>query len=305
MDAILRNIGSNSVDDKFYRYKRSVINVSYKNTGGGQTVIDNLDKISHDIQTKPNHIIRYLKKQLNVSCNDNIIHATITKEKLETELDNFIDKFLICPNCKLPEIKINFCAACGYEKNKPILVINDDISTLKDTSIANLDNSKSYTTSSSHSLKEYFEKCVKNTSNLKKDHTYEELAYFERKLVDQMHVLYDYAKSKKNEAYFLLDCAWQTPDIEHGDSNKFLKETISMYRIIISWFNNDEKVHNIVLELEKCSRTGNDPPEWIQTNHPVVRSLKILYSRHLKTLKSARSFILSPSANSYSILTCE
>ena len=49
MEHILKNIGGQP-DDKYYRYKRSVVNITYKNSCGGQTVIDNLDKIFSEMK---------------------------------------------------------------------------------------------------------------------------------------------------------------------------------------------------------------------------------------------------------------
>lgn len=288
MESILKNIGGINVsDDKYYRYKRSVVNISYKNSHGGQTVIDNLDKISHEIQTKPGNIVKYLKKNLNVNINDNVINATITKEKLETAIDNFIEKFILCPNCKLPEYQANLCSACGFTPSKQIESIEkrDLNNYIKDIGqIQDISSRTAFCTTKTEEEKfqEHFDKCLEDPKNIKKTYIGRELQWFEQKLTKQMALLY---KSTKIEKDFLLDCAWQITEFDSAYNqhyyDRFIKEIVFFYYLVDLWLKNDKYTQNLIHELYICSSNDVNPPDWVK-NDTNTKIIKILYKRHLK-----------------------
>ena len=197
----LRNIGCDN-KDQFFRYKRSSVEISYKNSGKGQTVIDNIKKISHELETKPENLIRYLKKQLNTSLDkDGVIHAKIDKEKIETEIDKYIELYVLCPRCKLPEYHMGSCNACGYKATNS----SNSLTSLNDRN----DKMKNYLNSKKESIVQI---------RVTEPSSPETVA--EKKLTNEMHLLYDlrYNPDTNVETQktidFLLDCLWAIPDVE-------------------------------------------------------------------------------------------
>lgn len=114
--------GINAADDKFYRYKRSIITVTYIKKRGGTTFITNLEKISKELQMDYKKLSllfsKNIRKILGVSCNKNTINAIISVDQLEEVLNKIIDKYLLCKSklCRLPEWNGKVCKACGYTK---------------------------------------------------------------------------------------------------------------------------------------------------------------------------------------------
>lgn len=112
--------GINEIDDPFYRYQRHQFEVnSLKN----KTQINNFETVCKDIEREPKNVITFLKKKLgmNINYKDSIItlNSQIQKDILENALNDYIEKHVLCPNCKLPETVIENndlrkCKACPY-----------------------------------------------------------------------------------------------------------------------------------------------------------------------------------------------
>ena len=115
--------GIDDIIDPFYRYKMQKLNVvQLKN----KTIIDNLPKVSGDLGRKPEMIFNYFKKKFSVSMNfkDSILSTTakLNYNDFEKVLRSFIEEYVLCPKCKLPELildddknKINItCKSCSY-----------------------------------------------------------------------------------------------------------------------------------------------------------------------------------------------
>jgi hypothetical protein len=201
--------------------------------------------------------------------------------------------------------------ACGVSQkdlisNKPIVKSNgvskinlDSTNTCNTCNTASphnaiipIQSSQNATFISPEEMYNYFEKCLKTISLSKKTHTPEELKYFERKLVDKMHILYNYIQKKK-ESNFLLNCAWQVPDLDltlfNKDYDRFMREILALYRVITMWLNGDEKIMDIVKALHSCAIYGTEPPNWVQLA-PSAKILKTLYSRHIKNYNKEKGF---------------
>lgn len=108
------------VDDPFYRYQRQIFNVvSLKN----KTQITNFDEVCKDIEREPKIVINFFKKKLGLNIiykNSLVVFSNhVLANDLEKVLNEFIDKYVLCPICKLPEtVFINNekrkCRACSY-----------------------------------------------------------------------------------------------------------------------------------------------------------------------------------------------
>jgi translation initiation factor 5 len=114
--------------DPFYRYKMERIQSKVEGKGNGiKTVIVNLSNVAHQLARPPNYVIKYfgfeLGAQTNIDPKDDrwIINGAHEASKLQDYLDGFINKFVLCKECKNPETVVSIkdgdilmdCKACG------------------------------------------------------------------------------------------------------------------------------------------------------------------------------------------------
>lgn len=98
---------------------------------GIKTVIVNLSNVAHQLARPPSYLIKYfgfeLGAQTNIDPKDDrwIINGAHESTKLQDYLDGFINKFVLCKDCKNPETVVNIkdgniildCKACGQRTN--------------------------------------------------------------------------------------------------------------------------------------------------------------------------------------------
>jgi len=116
-------------DDIYYRYKMPELISRLCGRGNGSfTILDNINEISDTLNTPSTILLNFIARSLGSSCNDD--KKTITGHYQTLELIDsiykFIDFFVICPKCTIPELipkiignKKNkqvqvSCSACGY-----------------------------------------------------------------------------------------------------------------------------------------------------------------------------------------------
>jgi|SRR3989338_3780770 len=112
-------------NDNFNRYKMEKL--ESKNQLN-KTYLVNIDKVSRDLKTTTNYIIKNYEYQLGTrSCydkkrNEYYLCGLYNNNNLTLILNDFIKKYLICTACNLPEItfllekKLCFqCSACGIK----------------------------------------------------------------------------------------------------------------------------------------------------------------------------------------------
>ncbi|KAF2717350.1 hypothetical protein K431DRAFT_297914 [Polychaeton citri CBS 116435] len=117
------------IADPFYRYKMERLQSKIEGKGNGiKTVIVNLSNVADQLARPPNYVIKYfgfeLGAQTNIDPKDDrwIINGAHDAAKLQDYLDGFINKFVLCKDCKNPETVVNIkdgdiildCKACGY-----------------------------------------------------------------------------------------------------------------------------------------------------------------------------------------------
>ena len=118
MSSKMKNIGGDS-NDPFYRYKRNIIEVEYNQRKGGTTVITNLDLIQSQLKMPDSFIksfFKKIKKTGKAMTQKGVFRGTITVDEFEAILEYMIQKYVLCPQCKLPEWDGSHCAACGFVK---------------------------------------------------------------------------------------------------------------------------------------------------------------------------------------------
>jgi translation initiation factor 2 beta subunit (eIF-2beta)/eIF-5 len=116
------NIGADN-NDPFYRYKRDVIQTRTEHKHGVQTRLLNLFTIAKQLHvSEVNDLVSALKKTLGVnltvdrasqSC---IIQSSVPVSKLESAINRFIEQYILCRKCRLPELQDGVCLACGVSQ---------------------------------------------------------------------------------------------------------------------------------------------------------------------------------------------
>ncbi len=118
------SININGSDDPYYRYKMDNIIIVYGGHGNGVfTIINNCDQISKSINTPNEILIKYLSYHLNSNYNEKKKSFTghHTYENINSGLFNYINSFVICTDCSIPELFYSLnnnnvhskCSACG------------------------------------------------------------------------------------------------------------------------------------------------------------------------------------------------
>lgn len=122
------NIGGHE-DDPFFRYKMPQIQTKVEGQGKMiKTIISNIDQLSNSLKRPQDVILKYLGFSRNVACNLklNFISGSHSIQDLGKQLSNFVDTFVLCANCGLPEANIVVtpkklmlrCGSCGH--NGPV-----------------------------------------------------------------------------------------------------------------------------------------------------------------------------------------
>ncbi|ORY33718.1 putative translation initiation factor eIF5 [Naematelia encephala] len=120
------------VDDKFYRYKMPVLLTKIEGRGNGiKTVIPNMEDVARALARPPAYPTKFFGCELGAQTSMNndryIVNGAHTADRLRELLDTFIDKFVLCANCKNPETELVItgkgnnedihrdCKACGAQ----------------------------------------------------------------------------------------------------------------------------------------------------------------------------------------------
>lgn len=114
---------SSRLHENGYRYKREAIQVVHEHFKGAVTRITNLASIAKQLQTPAQELetgfVKYVKKSMGIStCGPVTFPGTRQASEFDAVLQKMIEKFILCPQCILPEWNGIRCAACGYRKEK-------------------------------------------------------------------------------------------------------------------------------------------------------------------------------------------
>jgi len=117
------------IDDPSYRYKMPKIQTRIEGRGNGiKTNMVNCVDVARALKTNPAYLTKYMGGELGALSNyhqeeeKSIVNGAHETSIAQQLVDKFIDKFILCHNCKLPEIdmavKKGFltaaCKACGW-----------------------------------------------------------------------------------------------------------------------------------------------------------------------------------------------
>lgn len=113
-----------SVDDDFYRYNMPELIIMTEGSGA-KTILVNLNEVAKALHCDPLLILKFfgiiIGTNIMYKNNKYIMCGTVTHDTLIHHLDDFIEKYILCSTCNLPEIimlkttiKIKkSCMACG------------------------------------------------------------------------------------------------------------------------------------------------------------------------------------------------
>lgn len=121
------NIGGS--EDAFFRYKMPDIQVKIEGRGNGiKTVLPNIADIGQAIKRDPQYPTKFFAIELGAlsqwdkARNVGIVNGAHNQGDLKRLLAEFIEKYVLCPKCRLPETDLKVkdkkihakCKACGW-----------------------------------------------------------------------------------------------------------------------------------------------------------------------------------------------
>jgi len=92
---------------------------------GNQTFIKNLGEVAGVLRREPNHLLRFVAKELATSGNFDgkrgILQGKFKEDQLNSRLDAYIAEYVLCSECKKPDTnlivhegaKYKRCEVCG------------------------------------------------------------------------------------------------------------------------------------------------------------------------------------------------
>lgn len=128
---IINISGLTPVEDPSYRYKMPVVFGKIEGKGNGiKTVIPNITEVANSLHRAPGEVTKYFGCELGAQTTYNqekdraIVNGAHTDLVLQQLIHKYIDSFVLCPNCGLPEtdykikngLIMHMCAACGAKE---------------------------------------------------------------------------------------------------------------------------------------------------------------------------------------------
>jgi translation initiation factor 5 len=123
--------GANPVDDPEYRYKMPAVFGKIEGSGNGiKTAIPNITDVGLSLHRVPGEVNKFFGCELGAQTTYNeetdraIVNGAHTDDTLQKLIHRYIELFVLCPNCGLPETEYKIknecifhrCAACGAKE---------------------------------------------------------------------------------------------------------------------------------------------------------------------------------------------
>merc|ERR1712045_97416 len=120
--------GTTPVDDPSYRYKMPLVYGKVEGRGNGiKTVIPNISEVSLSLHRDAGEVNKFFGCELgaqtsfNVKDDRAVVNGSHTDAALQAMIHKYVEGFVLCPQCGLPETKYKIkggciyhnCAACG------------------------------------------------------------------------------------------------------------------------------------------------------------------------------------------------
>lgn len=128
---IINLAGTTPIDDPEYRYKMPAVFGKVEGSGNGiKTAIPNITDVALSLHRQPGEISKFFGTELGAQTRYSpetdraIVNGAHTDAVLQELIQRYIDKFVLCPNCNLPETEYKIkndtvyhkCAACGAKE---------------------------------------------------------------------------------------------------------------------------------------------------------------------------------------------
>lgn len=116
------------IKDPSYRYRMPALQIKVEGKRNGiRTKFLNLFEVAKCLGVPPEYLLRYFGAEFGAIIEFKqaeqkaMLNGGLRREDLQSSLDHFIEKFVLCPKCKYPEINIRIkknelysdCKACG------------------------------------------------------------------------------------------------------------------------------------------------------------------------------------------------
>ncbi len=110
---------------EIFETKRFTVPKAYSDIQGNRTFIKNFKEISDALNRDPQHVLKYLLRELgtagNIEGGRAIMQGKFTHFVINERIDEYVEKFVICHECNRPDTRIIRedrifllkCAACG------------------------------------------------------------------------------------------------------------------------------------------------------------------------------------------------
>ena len=128
---IINISGTTPIDDPEYRYKMPAVFGKIEGSGNGiKTAIPNITEVGLSLHRSPGEVNKFFGCELgaqttyNAEADRAIVNGAHTDGVLQDLVHRYIEKFVLCPNCNLPETEYKIksgaiyhkCAACGAKE---------------------------------------------------------------------------------------------------------------------------------------------------------------------------------------------
>ena len=129
MSNLINIAGTEPVIDPNYRYKMPPLERKIEGRGNGiKTVLPNLAQVAQALHRTPQEITKCFGVSLGAQSRYGkderaIVNGEFSQQQLDTVLSEYIEEFVLCPNCRQPEVpryKVKKgeirkkCLGCGY-----------------------------------------------------------------------------------------------------------------------------------------------------------------------------------------------
>jgi translation initiation factor 5 len=128
---VINLAGTTPIDDPEYRYKMPAVFGKIEGSGNGiKTNVPNISEVAASLHRNPGEVNKFFGCELGAQTTYNeetdraIVNGAHTDDTLQKLIRVYIDKFVLCPNCNLPETDYKIkndivwhrCKACGAKE---------------------------------------------------------------------------------------------------------------------------------------------------------------------------------------------
>ena len=117
--------GNSSSNDSTYRYKMPSLIIK---TNRSETIVENITVVCKSLHTKPEYVVKFFATELGtrgeINLKTAVLKGLFNQEQLTKKLQQFIERYILCIKCSLPETCLEKrgqsvyqdCSACGFRR---------------------------------------------------------------------------------------------------------------------------------------------------------------------------------------------